>query len=90
MSLYLTLVVNDEPIGAVTITREHDDNGTDIDAVNEYRYRYNRDGEAKYAGSVHHRYGDGAVVLAHAVLGEIAAEHRLLAKAVRYADRSDA
>lgn len=82
MSLYVTLVINDEPIGNVTITRNHDDNGTDLDAVNAYRWKYSRDGTVQAAGTVSHRYGDGAVELVHAVFGEIAALERISASAI--------
>ena len=76
MSLYLTMVVNDEPIGSVTITRGHDDNTAEVDAVNVYQWRYSREGKSEAAGHIFHRYGDGAVALAHAVLGEITERQR--------------
>ncbi len=83
MSLYVTMVINDDPVGSVTITRQHDDNGTNIDAVNEYRWVYSHGGKQSAAGTVKHRYGNGAVVLASEVLNEIAARHRIAAAVMK-------
>jgi hypothetical protein len=75
VSLYIELNINGDPIGQVEITRQHDDNGTALDAVNTYQWSYTRDGNTHATGEVQHRYGDGAVILANTVLTEIAKRH---------------
>ncbi len=69
MSVYLDLHINDAQLGAIAITRMTSAGGTD-DAINTYRWHYACEGHQDM-GSVVHRYGDGAVVLAHKVLAAI-------------------
>lgn len=71
MSLHVTLTINDEPIGSISITRQHDDNVTDIESTNWYRWYYYEGGRHLARGHIDHRYGDGAVILASKVLNEI-------------------
>jgi hypothetical protein len=72
------LKVNTHRIGRVIITRIHPDGGPP-DRVHTYTWRYSRDGQHEAVGTVEHRYGDGAVELAHKVLGELAERHRIAA-----------
>jgi hypothetical protein len=70
------LKVNTRRIGRVIVTRIHPDGGPP-DRVHTYTWRYSRDGQHEAVGTVEHRYGDGAVELAHKVLGELAKRHRI-------------
>jgi hypothetical protein len=72
------LKVNTRRIGRVIVTRIHPDGGPP-DRVHTYTWRYSRDGQHEAVGTVEHRYGDGAVALAHKVLGELAERHRIAA-----------
>jgi hypothetical protein len=72
------LKVNTHRIGRVIVTRIHPDGGPP-DRVHTYTWRYSRDGQHEAVGTVEHRYGDGAVELAHKVLGELAERHRIAA-----------
>lgn len=69
MSVYVDLHINDEQLGAIAITRMSSAGGTP-DAINTYRWHYQCDGH-QAVGDLVHRYGDGAVVLAHKVLAAI-------------------
>lgn len=76
MSLYIDLTITDSgpgPLLGVAVTRQTSLDGPDTaaDAVNTYRWVYYRDGQ-QVIGSVQHRYGDGAVVLAAKVLAAVA------------------
>lgn len=68
MSLTVDIRINDERIGLVEITRIGD-KGSDPDSV--------RDDQNWAVVRTSHRYGDGALALAHKVLGEIVERHFL-------------
>lgn len=70
MSLHLDIRIGNDRIADIKITRQDIVNGKDPDAVNTYRWHYTRAGH-ELSSLVEHRYGDGALVLAQKVLGEI-------------------
>ena len=70
------LKVNTRRIGRIIITRIHPD-GSPPDRVHTYTWHYSRDGVNEAVGEVEHTYGDGAIELAHKVIGEIAERHRI-------------
>lgn len=82
MSLEVDLKVNTQRIGRVIVTRIHPDGGPP-DRIHTYTWRYSHDGQHETVGTVEHRYGDGAVELAHKVLGELADRHRIAQRAQR-------
>ncbi|MCV7208373.1 hypothetical protein [Mycolicibacterium canariasense] len=85
MSLYTDIRINGDVIGKVQITRTHDDNGTDVDSVNNYRWRYTRESEHSdndATGEIEHRYGEGAIALVAKVLTHIGNLHALGAAVV--------
>ncbi|MEH3142493.1 MAG: hypothetical protein PGN37_20440 [Mycobacterium kyogaense] len=67
MSLYVSVHINDELVERVEVTRDHDDNGTDPEAVNTYRWHFRG-----ASGEITHRYGNGAIELAQRALHEVA------------------
>lgn len=67
VSLYVSIHINDDLVERIEVTREHDDNGTDPDAVNTYRWHFRH-----VSGEITHRYGNGAIELAHRALHEVA------------------
>lgn len=75
MALWFNLMINAEQIGQVEIIRA--EGGTDPDDINTYEWTYRRGIKPCARGEIIHRYGDGAVELAHSVLGEIAERHRI-------------
>lgn len=72
VSLYIDLRINTDTLGRIMVTRVGDDTSTDPDSVHTYRWRRARNGEFATFGTVHHRYGDGAELLAALVLRDIA------------------
>lgn len=79
MSLYIDIRTGDERIGDIKITRLHDeaDPVNTVRSVNTYRWHYTSDGLHEATGLIGHRYGDGALALAHKVLGEITERHAI-------------
>lgn len=78
MSLTFELRINTELIGAVEITRESESYSTDPDSVNTYLWSYSPDGvHWTIPAGIQHRYGDGAILLAHKVLGEVALRYQI-------------
>ena len=75
MSMYVDIAVNSELIAGVAITRTTS-GGEQPDSINTYRWTHARNGDTA-VGFVEHRYGNGAIALAHKVLGEIAERHRI-------------
>jgi len=72
MALHFHLKVNNATISYVEIRRTT--GGTDPDDVNTYRWIYDPvHAFGVLSGEVTHRYGDGAIALAHRALGEILA-----------------
>lgn len=72
MALHFALMVNTDPIGQVVITRTA--GGSAPDDVNRYRWEYGQTATGRLeiiGGQLKHRYGDGALVLAHKVLSAI-------------------
>jgi hypothetical protein len=82
MTLWFDLKIGTERIASVEIVRARPThNETDLDAVNTYQWTYTRDkGLSGATGYIDHRYGDGAIALAHKVLGLIAERHRIAAE----------
>lgn len=77
--MFVRVRINAALIGTVEVVREHDDNGADVDAINTYRWTYVGEGGRKLDGTIQHRYGDGAIVLAHNALAAVASRYQLVA-----------
>lgn len=77
--MFVRVRINAGLIGTVEVVREHDDNGTDVGAVNTYRWSYVGEGGRKLDGTIQHRYGDGAIVLAHNALAAVASRYQVVA-----------
>jgi hypothetical protein len=82
MALWFDIKIGTERIASVEIVRARPThNETDLDAVSTYQWTYTRDeGLPGATGYIDHRYGDGAIALAHKVLGLIAERHRIAAE----------
>jgi len=74
--MQVDVTVNTHRIARVIITRTHPDGGPP-DRTHTYKWHYSRDGANEAVGEVEHTYGDGAIALAHKVLGEISERHRI-------------
>lgn len=77
MSMFVRVHVNDGLIGEVEITNRTGHTG--VNDVNTYAWTFNGDGQRMLDGTVDHRYGDGAIVLAHKVIGQVAMRYQVVA-----------
>lgn len=73
MTMFVDVTANSELIARAEIVNET--GGTDADSVNTYRWTYDGESGRHLEDTVQHRYGDGAIVLAHLVVAAVAARY---------------
>lgn len=83
VSLYLDLRIGNDRVADIRVTRQDVQHGNDPERVNTYRWYYTQDGGNEDTGLIQHRFGDGAVVLAQKVLGEIIGRQAITVEALK-------
>lgn len=77
MSLFVRVHVNEKLLGEAEIVNKTAQTGRDVS--NTYEWTYRGDAGRILDGTIRHRYGDGAIVLANRVLGDIASRYQVVA-----------